>query len=323
MHDVVALGELLIDFTPQTVTEDQAPYFQKNPGGAPANVLAALSKLGRKTAFIGKVGRDAFGDYLAGVLRDNGISTEGMVFSETENTTLAFVELNDAGDRTFTFYRKPGADMMLKPAEIDFDLIAGAKIFHFGSISLTHEPSREATLQAIRQAQNGGLTISFDPNLRLALWPDADAARRTILRVLPFADILKISEEELAFLTGTEDLEEGSRQILEKYGTSLIFVTRGERGCHFRAGQMTGSVPAFRVRTVDTTGAGDAFLGGVLAKILEGGISPKHLSRDRLEAIAAFGNAMGSLATTRRGGIPSMPARAEIEALLEGRFSDN
>ncbi|WP_123043302.1 PfkB family carbohydrate kinase [Cohnella candidum] len=320
MYDVVALGELLIDFTPQKMAEGKDSYFQKNPGGAPANVLAALSKQGRKTAFIGKVGRDSFGEYLAGILRNNGISTEGMVFSETENTTLAFVELNDRGDRTFTFYRKPGADMMLKPEEVDLGLIGSAKMFHFGSISLTDEPSRAATLRALDHAKNRGLAISYDPNLRLPLWPEADTAKRTILSVFPYADILKISEEELAFLIGTEDLEEGTRQIAETYGTTLIFVTRGERGCYYRAGSVTGSVPAFRVETVDTTGAGDAFLGGVLGRILEEDIPLKLLGPDKLEAIAAFGNAMGSLATTRRGGIPSIPERAEVEALLKGKI---
>lgn len=317
MYDVIALGELLIDFTPQTVEGDKDTYFQKNPGGAPANVLAALSMQGNSTAFIGKVGNDSFGTYLAEVLKSNGVSTEGLIFSDTENTTLAFVELNDKGDRNFTFYRKPGADMMLNENEINIELISGAKIFHYGSISMTHELSRKATLKALAVAKENGVLISYDPNLRLPLWLNRDIAKETILSTIHYADILKISEEELTFLTDTEDLEEGARRIYEQNGISLICITLGDKGCYYRAGEKTGLVKAFEVTTVDTTGAGDAFLGGVLSRILAED-SPLHkLSEAQLTAIITYGNAMGSLATTKRGGIPSIPSREDVINLIE------
>ncbi|MFD2614941.1 PfkB family carbohydrate kinase [Paenibacillus gansuensis] len=316
MYDVVALGELLIDFTPQASPDGKETFFQKNPGGAPANVLAALSRQGKRTAFIGKVGADAFGTFLADVLETNGISTRGMRFSETENTTLAFVELNSEGDRTFTFYRKPGADMMLQESELDNELIADARVFHYGSISMTNEPSRTATLKAIGYAKEQGLLISYDPNLRLPLWPDAAAAKRAILDAMGYADVLKISEEELVFLTGTEDAEAGSAQLREQFGISLICVTMGEKGCFYRAGGITGHVPAFRVKPVDTTGAGDAFMGGVLSQLLDAPAPLAALTREQLDGIIAFGNAMGSLATTRRGAIPAMPSPEEVREQL-------
>lgn len=322
MYDVIALGELLIDFTPKTV-EGENDYFQKNAGGAPANVLAALSKQGKNTMFIGKVGNDSFGTYLADVLLANGISTEGLVFSDMENTTLAFVELDNKGDRNFTFYRKPGADMMLSENEINYDLFNGAKIFHCGSISSTHEPSRQATLTALAHAKENGLLISFDPNLRLPLWPNTDSAKEMISSLIPYADILKISEEELVFLTGTDDLAEGARQIYEKYRTSLICITLGDKGCFYRAGAKSGFVNAFNVHTVDTTGAGDAFLGGVLNGILEESTPLQELSDTQLAAIIKLGNAMGSLATTKRGGIPSMPTREAVRNLIERGVMSN
>lgn len=317
MYDVIALGELLIDFTPRTVDGGKDTYFQKNPGGAPANVLAALSKQGKSTAIIGKVGNDSFGTYLAEVLESNRVSTKGLVFSDTENTTLAFVELNDKGDRNFTFYRKPGADMMLDEDEINYDMIAGAKVFHYGSISLTHEPSRQATVKALAHAKKNGLLISFDPNLRLLLWSDRETAKEMILSVISYADILKISEEELTFLTGTDNLEDGSRRIYEQYKNSLICITLGDKGCYYRAGATSGFVNAFAVQTVDTTGAGDAFLGGILNGILDEGTPLHKLSEAQLTAIVTYGNAMGSLATTKHGGIPSMPDRRDVSHLIE------
>lgn len=316
MYDVVALGELLIDFTPPAGMEGNQGCFQKNPGGAPANVLAALAKQNKRTAFIGKVGQDAFGEYLADVLSNSGIDTKGLIFTQAVNTTLAFVELNSEGDRSFTFYRKPGADMMLEGQEIDYALIEKARIFHYGSISMTHEPSRSATGQAVSHAKKNGLLLSYDPNLRLALWPDEDTARSIILDGMKQADILKISEEELLFLTGTEDLEAGTSGLHRTFGIALICVTMGEQGCFYRAGSMTGHVPAFRVKPVDTTGAGDAFLGGVLTGILDAASPIDRLDRNQLEAIIQQGNAMGSLATIKRGGIPAMPGPDEVASLI-------
>ncbi|TLS49023.1 carbohydrate kinase [Paenibacillus antri] len=313
-YDVVALGELLIDFTPYGAAEEAC--FQKNAGGAPANVLAALAKLGKRTGFIGKVGRDRFGEYLAGVLERHGVSSRGVAFSETEHTTLAFVELDEHGERSFVFYRKPGADMTLREDEIEFDMIANANIVHFGSISMTHEPSRSATLKAIRFARSGGALVSFDPNLRPPLWPSLDAARAAMLEAMRLADVVKVSEEELAFLTGTADPESGSSLLYEMFSSALIFVTRGASGCFFRAGDRRGFVPSYPVKPVDTTGAGDAFLGGALFGLLEAESPIGELSADRLRRIAAFGNAAGALATTRRGGIPAMPSHAEVIGLM-------
>ncbi|ANE45529.1 sugar kinase [Paenibacillus swuensis] len=312
--DVVALGELLIDFTPYT--GPHGSLFEKNPGGAPANVLAALAKQGKKTAFIGKVGEDHFGHYLEDILRQNGISTEGLVFSETENTTLAFVELDESGDRSFTFYRKPGADYMLSWEEVNQDLIRSARIFHYGSISMTHEPAASATLAAVRLAKEHGLLISYDPNLRLRLWPDPETAKARIREGLPYADVLKLSEEEMEFLTDERDLNAGTARIHNEFGISLICVTRGPAGCFYRAGALTGEVPAYAVDVVDTTGAGDAFLGGVLGRLLDETTNLQQLTAEQYKEIIAYGNATGSLAATSRGGIPSMPSPEQVMNLI-------
>ncbi|MBW7476341.1 carbohydrate kinase [Paenibacillus oenotherae] len=314
--DIVALGELLIDFTPKTVPGEDETYFQKNAGGAPANVLAALARQGKRTAFIGKVGADSFGSFLASVLEDSGVSTSGLVYSDTASTTLAFVELNSDGDRSFTFYRKPGADMMLEQSEVNLDIIANAAIFHFGSLSMTHEPARSATFAALAHAKEQGKLISYDPNLRLPLWPDEATACTQILAAMPYADVVKVSEEELLFLTGSQDLATGAKQLKERFGLSLLCVTLGEKGCYYQAGAYTGHVPAFSVQAIDTTGAGDAFMGGLLSRLLDYGARPSGLSDQELQDIIRHGTASGSLATTKRGGIPAMPSKAEVAALL-------
>ncbi|MCU6712612.1 carbohydrate kinase [Paenibacillus sp. J5C_2022] len=233
--DVVALGELLIDFTPHGVSDQGQPLFERNPGGAPANVLAALAKLGRKTAFIGAVGNDDFGRYLAETLENSGINTSGMVYTDEARTTLAFVQLDRTGDRSFTFYRKPGADQLLKSEDVHAALVQEAKVFHFGSITLTDEPSRTATLKSAAIARRHGALISYDPNLRLSLWRDAEHARTAIMEGLQLADVVKLSEEELHFLTGTSELEKGSSLLMEQYGIALLFVTMGADGSYCRA----------------------------------------------------------------------------------------
>lgn len=317
MMDVVALGELLIDFTPVGKSENGNVLFERNPGGAPANVLAALAKLGKRTAFIGKVGDDQFGRFLSGVLEGIGIDTAGMVYSREINTTLAFVHLNEEGDRSFSFYRKPGADMMLEERELNMPLVEQATVFHFGSISMTHEPAKSATLKAVKHAKENGVLVSFDPNLRPALWNDLEEARKTIREGMRYADIVKISEEELEFITGITDLEQGSKILYDQFETQLIFITLGSKGCYYRAGNQTGQKSGYTVKTTDTTGAGDAFLGGALFQIIESRQAIAHLSMDDIGIIVSFANAVGALATTKKGAIPAMPVMEEVEALMK------
>lgn len=319
MFDTAALGELLIDFTPAGTSQYGNPLYERNPGGAPANVLAAMSKLGASTVFIGKVGDDQFGRFLEETLVKSGISVSGLKFSKDVNTTLAFVHLDPSGDRAFTFYRNPGADMMLEMGDIDGEIIKQSKVFHFGSISLISEPSRSATLHGISIARENGLIISYDPNLRPPLWESLDAAKKGITSGLKYADILKVSGEELEFITGVSDLEMGT-SILQKMGISLILVTLGENGAFYRCGEKTGTGGAYSVKAIDTTGAGDAFLGGVLYRLK--GSSLKEIlsmSKEELEDVVDFGNAAGALTTARRGAIPAVPSLDEVLDCMKSR----
>lgn len=309
MTDVVALGEILIDFTPSGMNEQGIALFARNPGGAPANVLAMNAKLGGSSAFIGKVGDDAFGIYLKDVLHSCGIHTTGMVTDEEIPTTLAFVQLDEHGDRSFTFYRKPGADLRLNAGEVRKDLIDGCSIFHFGSLSLTDEPCRTATLEAVRYAKAQGKIISFDPNYRPGLWQDPETAKQWMTKGLEYADILKVSEEEMGLLTGESCPETGSLCLLE-LGPMAVFVTMGEHGCYYRNAACHGSQPAYSVQAVDTTGAGDAFMGAMLWRLR--GCSREEIGTLKLEKLAAFANAAGSLTTTRSGAIPALPTYGEI-----------
>ncbi|MGG3468493.1 carbohydrate kinase [Neobacillus pocheonensis] len=319
MYDITALGELLIDFTPLGFQESGKILFEQNPGGAPANVLAALSKLQKKTTFIGKVGKDQFGLFLKNVLNQINVDTSGLVFSENTNTTLAFVHLDGKGDRTFSFYRNPGADTTLTLEDVDFDLIKNSKIFHFGSLSMTHNPAAESTLAAVAFAKENGALISFDPNLRESLWDSLDRAKEMMYKGLESADVVKISEEELTFLTGVSDLEEGTRILGNTYHVPLIFITLGENGSFFRLGEKIGYVPGFVVDVQDTTGAGDGFLGGVLYKILQKECLIDSLTYEDLVEIASFANAVGALATTKKGAIGSMPTLDEIYTLRNSK----
>ena len=316
MYDVVAIGELLIDFAPGGTTAEGTALFERNPGGAPGNVLAILAKLGKKTALISKVGEDQFGEFLLSVIKNIGIETKGILSTSDANTTLAFVHLDSNGDRSFSFYRKPGADMLLSEKEVDPDLVCNTKIFHFGTVSMTCEPSRGATLHAVKMAKEKGILVSYDPNLRPPLWDSLKEAKQIIIDGLEYADILKVSNEELEFITGSNDLEKGSKYIFEKYGIQLILVTLGAKGCFYRLGSQTGSLPSYDVKTVDTTGAGDAFLGAFLYQVIDKKKALTDLNKSDMEQMIDFANAAGSLATTKKGAIPAMPSAEEIEACM-------
>lgn len=314
MYDVVALGEVLIDFTPNGTNDQGMALFARNPGGAPANVLAMNTKLGGKTAFIGKVGRDDFGSFLISVMNGNGIDTQGVVQDGSVNTTIAFVHLNECGDRSFSFYRKPGADVMLRKSEIEWRLIDECHTFHYGSLSFTDEPCRSAAHAAICYAKERGKLMSYDPNYRPFLWDTEERAVQEMMWALPMADILKVSEEEMQLLTGESRLEAGARKLMEQ-GPRIVLVSRGEYGSFYCAACGTGQVPAFRVHAVDTTGSGDAFLGAVHYRLRNKAADELDgLSQEELEDVLDFANAAGGLTATKRGAIPSMPTLAEIEA---------
>lgn len=311
--DVAAVGEVLIDFTPAGNDACGDRLFVRKPGGAPANVLAAVSKLGGRTAFIGKIGNDMFGSFLKQTLDHLRIDTSGLVIDPAIHTTLAFVQLDDRGDRSFSFYRNPGADVRLEANEIPKDIISQSHMLHFGSVSLTDEPSRSATLHAVNIAKEAGCMISYDPNYRPPLWKSAEEAKTQMTAGLSMADIVKVSEEEMVLLTGKTGLEEGSLE-LGRYGAALIMVSRGAQGAFFRRGDFTGLVPTYNVKTVDTNGAGDAFLGAVHFCIRECSLNDlRSLSRQDLEEIISFANAAGALTTSKNGAIPAMPTVEEIE----------
>ena len=316
MHDVTALGEILIDFTPAGLSPQNNILFERNPGGAPANVAVCVSRLGGRAAFIGKVGDDMFGRFLSEVLKSNGVEVSGLKFDRSANTTLAFVELDENGDRSFSFYRNPGADTALNADEVDCGLIKNSKVFHFGSLSLTDEPARSSTRAALKCARENGLTITYDPNLRPLLWKSMEFAREQIKSVMGFADILKISEEELEFITGEKRLDKGTAAINRKYGTKLVLVTRGPAGSYYRLGETTGAVGTFdELKAVDTTGAGDAFLGGFLYSMLSRGVrKPEELDRGAIEEIITFASAVASLCVTKKGAIPAMP---DLKSVIE------
>ncbi len=317
MYDVTALGELLIDFTPQGLSKQGNPLYEQNPGGAPANVLVALSRLGKKGAFIGMVGKDQFGAFLENTLKKEKIETRGLRISNDVRTTLAFVHLNSQGDRSFSFYRNPGADLMLRPEDVDRQLIKDSRIFHFGSVSMAGEPARAATLAAAKFARENGVLVSFDPNYRPLLWPSEGEARSAMEEALQYADILKVSDEELELITGTADLEKGAAGLFNR-GIRVIYVTLGAKGCFFYGPAGFGSVPSFPVNAIDTTGAGDGFWGTVLYHLC--GKSREELaqiSRSEMGEIAMFSCAAGALTTTKKGAIPGIPTRQEIIAFIQ------
>jgi len=318
MADIITLGELLIDFVPtvSNVSLIEAPAFKKAPGGAPANVAAGLAKLGTSCAFLGKVGDDPFGKFLEKTLSDLGVDTQGLIFSNKARTALAFVSLHGDGEREFMFYRHPSADMLYTPDEVKIDLIKKAKIFHFGSISLISEPSRSATLAALNAACENNVLVSYDPNLRLALWPDAAAAKEGMLSVWEKVDLIKVSEEELVFLTGLDDIMEAV-DALWRENLQLMVVTLGKAGCRYFTPDFNGMVEGIKTRAIDTTGAGDGFVAGLLTGINK---HPEALKEDSLmRDVCLYANAVGALTTTQLGAIPALPTKKEISAFLESR----
>lgn len=307
MIDVVALGELLIDFTMTGTDADGYPTMAAHPGGAPANFLAALAKFGRKTALLGKVGTDKFGKLLKNTMEEAGIDTRGLIEADDVFTTLAFVTLDASGDREFSFARKPGADTCIRFEEIDLSLIDEAKAFHFGTLSLTDEPARSTTMKAVAYARTHGKVITFDPNLRKPLWKNLNTAKEQMLWGLSKADVVKISDEEVEFLFGL-GVEDGAKHILESFDVQLVFVTCGADGCYYSNGAVSGKVPSLSgIQVVDTTGAGDIFGGSAVYKLLEAGKSPKLLSKAELDDIVTFACTGAGLSTTKHGGISSVP----------------
>lgn len=319
-YDVSALGELLIDFTQSGLSSQGNPLFEANPGGAPCNVLAMLEKLGRKTNFIGKVGDDAFGGQLEAALKETGISTEGLVKDKDVHTTLALVAKLPNGDRDFSFYRKPGADMMLTADEVKTELIENAKIFHFGTLSLTDEPVKSATHKAVETAEKAGCVLSFDPNLREPLWNSLDEAHEQVEWGLNHCHVLKISDNEVVWFTGKQDYEEGMQAILKAHpGIVLADLSMGADGSRsYYHGTRAAEVPAFlQEGTIETTGAGDTFCANILNGVLEYGLD--NLDEKKIEGMLTFANAAASLVTTRKGALRVMPSREEVEAFIASR----
>ena len=317
MYDVAALGELLIDFTCLSTDTDGYPTMAAHPGGAPANYLAALTKFGAKTAMIGKVGSDAFGRLLIKTLKGAGIDTRGMLVSDDVFTTLAFVTLDDSGNREFSFARKPGADTQLRFDEIDLGVIDASKVLHFGTLSMTNEPARDATCKVVEYAAGHGKLISFDPNLRKPLWDDLDEAKRQMLWGLKHADIVKISDEETEFLFGIAP-EEAAKHIIDSFGVRLVYVTCGAEGCFYRTKTASGFVKALSgIAVKDTTGAGDIFGGSAMYGLLRAGGVPEKLTAEELKEIVSFACASAGLSTTRAGGISSVAELIEVEAAMK------
>lgn len=316
MYDVTAIGELLIDFASLGADDAGYPTMKANPGGAPCNFLAALSAYGAKTAFLGKVGEDTFGHLLINTLKAAGIETKGIVMDPAVFTTLAFVTFSPEGDRSFSFARKPGADTRLTFGELDLSLIDDAKIFHFGTLSLTDEPVRTATKRAVEYAREKGKLITFDPNLRLPLWKAPEEAKQQILWGLDHAGVVKISDEEVEFLWGITDEEEAAKRLMEIHGVRLAMITLGPKGAYIANKNAAARTACPEVKPVDTTGAGDIFGGSAISQLLKTGKMPEKLNRTELERIVKFASTAASLSTQKPGGIPSIPEEKEVAELL-------
>ncbi|CAM6036742.1 unnamed protein product [Sphagnum compactum] len=317
---VACFGELLIDFVPTIggLSLAGAPAFKKAPGGAPANVACGIAKLGSTAAFLGKVGDDEFGYMLVDVLKDNHVETKGVRFDPTARTALAFVTLQENGEREFMFYRNPSADMLYSIGDIDVDLIQKAKILHYGSISLITEPSRSAHMEILKIAKKAGLVLSYDPNLRLPLWPSADAARQGIKTIWDQAEIIKVSDEEVTFLTnGGDPNNDAVNMTMFHKKLRLLLVTTGPEGCRYYTKNFKGTVPGIKVNVVDTTGAGDAFCAGYLTKLVE---DMKMIeNEEKLREALKFACVCGAITTTERGAIPALPDRSTVMKLLESQ----
>ena len=314
--DVAALGELLIDFTDNGSSAQGNPVLEANPGGAPCNVLAMLNRLGKKTAFIGKVGDDRFGHMLKEVVEKSGTDVTNLIIDSSAHTTLAFVHTMEGGEREFSFYRDPGADMLLTADEVKEDIIAGSRLFHFGTLSSTHEGVRAATRRAIDIAERNGLLISFDPNLREPLWISLDDARREIEYGLDHCNILKISDNELEFMTGTDDYDKGIGMLRERFDIELIFLTLGSSGSRAFYKNISVSAPSFNeITPIEKTGAGDTFAGCALSKTLDMGI--ENITEEKLRELLIFANAGATLVTARKGALKVMPQEDEINELIK------
>ncbi|MED9967396.1 MAG: carbohydrate kinase [Blautia sp.] len=316
--DVTALGELLIDFTENGESSQGNPMMEANPGGAPCNVLAMLEKLGKKTAFIGKVGSDMFGNQLKKAVEEVGIDTRNLIMDKKHHTTLAFVHTYPDGDRDFSFYRDPGADMMLTKEEVQKELIQSSRIFHFGTLSSTHEGVREATRHAIELAKEAGCIITFDPNLRPPLWNSLEDARKEIEYGMTKCDVLKISDNEVEFLFDTTDYDKGAALIREKYNIPLVLITMGKDGSRAYYKDMRVEVaPFLQENTIETTGAGDTFCASSLNYVLEHGL--EDLTEENLKELLTFANAAASLITTRKGALRVMPSKEEVLNFIASR----
>ncbi len=311
MYDITALGELLIDFTPCGISEAGMKIFEQNPGGAPANVLTAAGNFGAKTAFIGKVGKDMHGEFLKETLEKYNIETKGLIMDEKVFTTLAFVSLNEKGERTFSFARKPGADTCLTKEEVNLELIKDCKIFHFGSLSLTDNPSKEALLYALEKAKEMNKIISYDPNYRPLLWENKDTAVKEMRAVIKYADIMKISDEETELLTGYKEPEKAALKLIEQ-GVSLVFVTLGSEGSFLRTKDFQITVKSKKCNVVDTTGAGDAFWGAILYKLTERKNSVFQITEEEGKEYLKFANTTAGICVEKRGAIPAMPSLEEV-----------
>lgn len=320
MYDVTALGEVLIDFACLDVDGSGYPTMKANPGGAPCNFLAALSAYGAKTAFLGKVGADAFGNMLLETLKGIGVETSGIVMDPAVFTTLAFVTFDASGDRSFSFARKPGADTQLREEELDYDILDATRVFHFGTLSLTDEPARSATQKAVAYARQKGCTITFDPNLRPPLWNNLEEAKKQILWGLGQADMVKISDEEVDFLWQTDE-QTAAKILLEEYGVKLAFITLGAKGCYFAGRNGSGYVPGIPVSAIDTTGAGDIFGGSALSRILKLGKPLEELTVQELKEVTRFACTAASLSTQVRGGITSVPPEQRVLEHMEKAYA--
>lgn len=312
--DVVALGEILIDFTEVGKNDQGITLFAQNPGGAPGNVCVALNRLGSDSAFVGKVGTDMHGDYLRKVLDQEGVDTSNLISDDDYFTTLAFVTLED-GERKFSFARKPGADTQIRFEEIDPELIKNARIFHVGSLSLTDEPARDATNRAVKLARDNGVLVSYDPNYRASLWPSEEKAIEEMRSLLPLADIVKISDEEIELITDTKDLDEAVKRLHDQ-GVGLVVITLGANGALASNGKNKVIVEGFKSNVVDTTGAGDSFLAGILHQIVQRGVALDQLSEKDLEEAVRYANATAALTVQKLGAIPALPTDEQVSELI-------
>ncbi len=317
IYDVTTFGEILIDFTSQGVNEDGQMLYARNPGGAPANVAVAAGKLGAHTAFLGKAGKDAHGEFLREVLKKEQVDTSGLILDKEYFTTLAFVDVKENGERTFSFARKPGADTEIRKEEIDIDVLDRTNIFHVGSLSLTAQPARDTTLYAVKRARNKGSLISYDPNYRASLWPDEETAKRQMRSLIPYVDLMKISDEETELLTGEKDAEKAA-EALYCQGVKVVAVTMGGDGAYIYCRDGGSLVPGFQAERIgDMNGAGDSFWGGFLYKISTSEKRLQELAKEELVEYARFGNAVAILCVEKKGAIPAMPTLMQVETRMK------